>query len=153
MHIFFIDESGTPPGPGKLNDKYFVIGGLVIPEQVWHGLRDCLHGLKTRRKLVGELKWRYFAPGNTDAANPMASMKPDERNEIRQEMYQIICSCKSVKTMACVACIESAYNMPSVCNRDDLDFILFTDMPVHQRTSPGMKAVCQQQGSMDTLFR
>lgn len=131
MHIFFIDESGTPPGPGKGTDKYFVIGGVVIPEQVWHGIRDALLGMKARRRIYGELKWRYFAPNNNDSQNPMRAMDLKTRNEIRQEMYGIICSVKSIKSMACVACIESAYNMASCTDRDDLYH--YTYKPISER--------------------
>ena len=119
VHIFFIDESGTPPGLGKGRDKYFVIGGLVIPESVWHGIRNAVTGMKARRQLHGEIKWRYFAP-NDDPRNPMRGWPQDKKNEVREELYQIICSVKSIKSMACVACIESAYQMPSIADRDDL---------------------------------
>jgi hypothetical protein len=70
MHILFLDESGTPPNPGKCRDKFFVIGGLAIPDSVWHKVHDSLHGMKVRRRLNGELKWRYFAASNDDQANP-----------------------------------------------------------------------------------
>lgn len=61
VHILFIDESGTAPNPKKVKNKYFVIGGIIIPEAKWRKLSDLLQGLKIRRKLRGELKWRYFA--------------------------------------------------------------------------------------------
>jgi hypothetical protein len=131
MHILFLDESGTPPGPTKCRDKYFVIGGLVIPDGVWRKVHDALHGMKVRRHLVGEVKWRYFAASNTDPANPMREMTQGQRNEIRTEMYQIICSVKAIKTMACVACIESAYEMPSVTCSDDLYH--YTYKPLSER--------------------
>ena len=49
---------------------------MVIPEDQWHSVRDALMGMKVRRKLRGELKWRYFAPGNDDEANPNAEARP-----------------------------------------------------------------------------
>jgi hypothetical protein len=120
LHIFFIDESGTPPNSSGGADRYFVIGGLIIPDSVWHKIRDALMGMKIRRKIAGELKWRYFAPNNHESANPMRAMPFELRNEVRSEMYQIICSVKSVKALACVACIEAAYAMPSIVDRNDL---------------------------------
>jgi hypothetical protein len=131
VHLFFIDESGTPPSPSKGADKYFVIGGLVIPESVWHSIRDAVVGMKVRRGLRGEIKWRYFAPNNTDPANPLRGMTQDQKNEVREELYQIICSVKSIKSIACVACIESAYQMASICDRDDLYH--FTYKPLSER--------------------
>lgn len=148
MHIFFIDESGTPPGPGKGKDKYFVIGGVVIPEQVWHRIRDALLGMKTRRKLRGELKWRYFAPNNTDAENPMLGRSQDEKNEIRTELYQIICTVKSIKSMACVACIEAAYDMPSIKDRDDLYH--FTYKPLSERFQYYLQDLSRTVGRRET---
>src|SRR5437588_214875 len=148
MHIFFIDESGTPPGPGKGQDKYFVIGGLVIPEQVWHRVRDALVGMKLRRKLWGELKWRYFAPNNKDAANPMVNRSQEERNEIRAELYDIICSTKSIKSMACVACIEAAYAMPSIVDRDDLYH--YTYKPLSERFQYYLQDLSRTVGRTET---
>lgn len=108
-----------------------MIGGVVIPEQVWHRIHDALIGMKIRRGLRGELKWRYFAPNNHDENNPMRLREQEERNEIRAEMYEIICSVKSIKTIACVACIAAAYEMPSVGNRHDLYH--FTYKPLSER--------------------
>ena len=120
MHILFVDESGTAPNPGNSRSRYFVIGGVVVPENVWHRIRDALLGLKVRRKIRGEFKWRYFAPGNDDERNPMRRLQPEERNQIRSELCKIVCAEKSVRSIACVACIEAAYELASVDNRDDL---------------------------------
>ena len=30
MHILFVDESGTPPKPGKQYPRYFVVGGIYL---------------------------------------------------------------------------------------------------------------------------
>jgi hypothetical protein len=30
MHILFADESGTPPHPGQVSQRYFVIGGVIL---------------------------------------------------------------------------------------------------------------------------
>jgi len=147
MHILFLDESGTPPGPTKCRDKYFVIGGLAIPG-VWRRVHDALHGMKVRRRLVGEVKWRYFAASNTDNANPMREMTQAQRNEIRTEMYQIICSVKAIKTMACVACIESAYEMPSVTCSDDLYH--YTYKPLSERFQYHLQDLSRAVGRTET---
>lgn len=148
MHIFFIDESGTPPGPRGGKDKYFVIGGVVIPEQVWHRIRDALVGMKIRRQLRGELKWRYFTTQNSDKDNPMVGLTQAQRNEIRAEMYDIICSVKSIKTLACVACIESAYAMPSIGNRHDLYH--FTYKPLSERFQYYLQDLSRMVGRAET---
>lgn len=148
MHILFLDESGTPPSATKRKDKYFVIGGLAIPDGVWRKVRDDLFGMKVRRKIWGELKWRYFAPTNDDEANPMKKMDQEERNAIRSEMYQIIGSVKSVKAMACVACIEAAYQMPSITCADDLYH--FTYKPVSERFQYYLQDLSRAVGRTET---
>jgi hypothetical protein len=122
MYILFLDESGTPPASllAAKNQKYFVIGGLTIPAAEWKGIAAKLHGLKTRYGLRGELKWRYFAPGNDNAANPMRDLAFARRDEIRKEMLGIITSVKSVRVIAAVASIPAAFELYSVKNADDL---------------------------------
>jgi len=120
MHILFADESGTPPHPNQANQKYFVIGGVIVPEGAWHRLRDALLGMKIRRKIRGELKWRYFSPNNDDARNPMRELSQDERDEIRTETYSIMAREKAIKTLAAVCSIQAAYNMPSVNEQQDV---------------------------------
>ena len=53
-------------------------------------MRDGLMGIKIRRKIRGEIKWRYFAPNNDDARNPMRGMPPPERDAIREEVYKLL---------------------------------------------------------------
>lgn len=132
MHILFLDESGTCPGRNNKRHKYFVIGGLAIPEGKWSRMRDALLGMKRRRGLRGEIKWRYFAPDNTEQANPMKAMSSAERCDIRTEIYEgIICAEKSVKSLACVTCVEAAYKMPTATGREMLYH--YTYKPLSER--------------------
>lgn len=110
MHILFLDESGTPPKPAQGQQRYFVIGGVIIPEDVWHKTRDSLLGLKIRRKLRGELKWRYFSQSNTDQRNPMRDLDQATRDSIRTELYGIITKEPSIKSVAAVCSIQAAYS-------------------------------------------
>ncbi len=120
MHILFADESGTPPHPGTANQKYFVIGGIIIPESVWHRLRDAILGMKIRRKIRGELKWRFFSPNNDSADNPMKALSQDERDQIRTEIYGMITKEATIKALAAVCSIEAAYKMPSVTDQQGI---------------------------------
>lgn len=120
MHFLFMDESGTPPKPGADEPRYFVVAGAVIPEGVWHTLRDGLMGLKIRHRVRGELKWRYFAPANDDARNPMRGLNQTTRDEIRSDVYKLILTTRSVKTIACVVSGAAAYDMPSVNDQQDI---------------------------------
>ena len=148
MQMLFLDESGTPPSPTKLRDRYFVVGGLVIPDGVWGKVRDGLLGMKIRKRIVGELKWRYFAPANDDEANPMRGMNQTQRNEIRTEMYQIICGAKSVKAMACVACIEASYEKVHVNSCDDLYH--YTYKPLSERFQYHLQDISRAVGRPET---
>jgi hypothetical protein len=148
MHLLFLDESGTPPPPGRYRDKYFVVGGLIIPDGIWHKVHDQLHGMKVRRKLFGELKWRYFSPSNEQDENPMKGKDPQERNEIRAEMYQIICSNKAIRTLACVTCIRPAYELPSVTSAEDLYH--YTYKPISERFQYHLQDVSKVVGRKET---
>ncbi|MEI8125183.1 MAG: DUF3800 domain-containing protein [Parachlamydiaceae bacterium] len=63
MHLLFVDESGTAPPPHKTSTKYFVVGGVVIPEDRHHVEYDLNH-LKAQYSVRGEVKWRYFGQKN-----------------------------------------------------------------------------------------
>lgn len=70
VHIRFTDESGAPPKPGQKEPCCFVVGGVIVPEGVWRRIRDAYHGMRVRRRIRGELKWRFFAPNNQSPENP-----------------------------------------------------------------------------------
>ena len=115
-----MDESGTPPNPGLEAPRYFVVGGIIIPMAIWQSLRDGIQGLKIRLQIRGEIKWRYFSPTNDDARNPMRNFPHEQRNAIRDELYRIICTHRSVKTLACVVSCAAAYRMASVNGPQDI---------------------------------
>lgn len=119
MHILFVDESGTPPKPGQAVPRYFVVAGVIIPETVWHQTRDAVIGLKARRRIRGELKWRYFAPGNDDADNPMRGMAPADRDAVRSDVYQVITRNRLV-TVAAVCSGAAAYRQRWIEKQDDV---------------------------------
>jgi hypothetical protein len=35
MYILFVDESGTPPATASVNQRYFVLAGVVVPAAEW----------------------------------------------------------------------------------------------------------------------
>lgn len=115
-----MDESGTPPKPGAKEPRFFVVAGVVIPEAAWYTLRDGLMGLKIRHKVRGELKWRYFAPNNDDARNPMRLLPQPARDEIRRDVYKLLSGNRSVRTIASVVSSAAAYDMPSVNEQQDI---------------------------------
>ncbi len=120
MYILFLDESGTPPANATGPQRYFVIGGLVIPSTEWRNVYNRLQGLKTRHGIRGELKWRYFAPGNTDIANPMRAMTFADRDAIRREALAIIPAVPSIRVIAAIASVSACFGMRSITTPDDI---------------------------------
>jgi hypothetical protein len=121
MYLLFMDESGTPPKPGAQYPRYFVIAGVVIPEESWCEVRDDLLGMKIRRGIRGEIKWRHFAPDNDEAKNPMRKLAHADRDAIREEMFGIICTPRySIVSIAAVCSAEAAYKIASVTGQDDI---------------------------------
>jgi len=120
MHLCFIDESGTPAKPGAKKPRYFVLAGLIIPEERWHRIADRLRGLKTRFGYFGEIKWRYFAPNNNDAGNPMADWSFERRNDLRTQAVAIIAAEQSVKIIAGLCDCVLAYEKANVNTQNDI---------------------------------
>ena len=131
MYLLFVDESGTPPKPDSFGQNYFVIAGLVVPEDRWVGLNDKLSGLKRASAYFGEVKWRYFAPNNNDRDNPMADWDVERRNAFRNAVFAIITEIKSCKIIACVSEAPTAYGIGPVKSQSDLYFRTYK--PVTER--------------------
>ncbi len=131
MHLLFIDESGTPPKPQTAERGYFVIAGLVIPEDRWVGINDKLSGLKRASGYHGEVKWRFFAPRNNDADNPMVGWDQVRKNLFRDQIFSIIIETKSCKIIACSSESTAAYALGNVNSQEDLYFRTYK--PVTER--------------------
>ena len=165
MHLCFVDESGTPAKPGRDRPRYFVIGGLVIPEERWHGVRDQLIGLKSRMQYRGEVKWRFFAPNNKDASNPMLSWEFDRKEEFRRAIFKIVTETKSLRIIAGVCDAPLAYGLRNVNHQEDIYFrtykvvterfqYLLQDISrVSGRDTSGIVVADQRNGYQDQKMR
>lgn len=122
MHLCFVDESGTPTKPGQQGPRFFTFGGIIIPEERWHGVRLQFLGLKRQKKYHGEVKWRYFAPQNSDAENPMLDWDMARRNDFRSALFEIITGTKSIRLVCGVCEVPLAYGLGNVNNREDVYF-------------------------------
>ena len=162
MHLLMIDESGTPPKPGKAHPSYFVIAGVVIPEATWTMVRDALMGLKIRHRVRGELKWRYFAPGNEDERNPMRKLSQDARDAIRTDIYKIISGVGGMTSLAAVCSASAAYAMSSVNNQEDIYHLTYKviserfqyflqDQPWFDGKKPMGTIVSDHRGTQDDI--
>ena len=122
MHLCFVDESGSPAKLGRERPKFFVIAGLIIPEEKWHGIANKLTGLKSQFHYRGELKWRFFAPQNTDDDNPMLGWEQVNRDKFRAAIFNIVTGDKSVNIVAGVSEAAIAYQLANVNETADIYF-------------------------------
>lgn len=148
MHLLFVDESGTPPKPESPNQGYFVIAGLVIPEDRWSGMRDKLVGLKRAKGYRGELKWRFFAPNNSDDDNPMIEWEQVRKNELRDSVFKIVTDTKSCKIVACASESLTSYSLGNVNSQSDLYFRTYK--PVTERFQYLLQDITKASGR-DTM--
>lgn len=148
MHLLFVDESGTPPKPSGQAQAYFVIAGIVIPEDRWKGMREKLVGLKRSEGYRGEVKWRFFAPNNKDEDNPMREWPMDQRNLFREKVFSIITSTRSSRIIACISECPTAYGLGNVNSQDDLYFKTYK--PVTERFQYLLQDITRESGR-DTL--
>jgi hypothetical protein len=134
MHLCFLDESGTPPKPSAAGKgRYFVIAGVIMHEAQWHGIATDLAALCKRPeyRVTGEIKWRYFFPKCTDPDNSVAHLSEEVRNEFRRKLFELITARKSVKIVACVTCVDAAYEQSYINTEEDL--YTYTYKPVTER--------------------
>src|SRR5262249_23528873 len=132
--------------PQTLHPRYFVVGAIAVPESLWHRLRDAIFGMKIRRRIRGEFKWRYFAPGNDDPGNPMRRLDQAGRDQVRTEIYKIIAGERGIKTMAAICSAAAAYRMPSVTSQDDLYHLTYKT--VTERFQYYLQDLSSEQGDM-----
>ncbi len=119
MQILFIDESGTPPPVSSPdNSPYFVLGGVVIPEDFWHRIRDDLQHIKNKFDVEGEIKWRFFAPHSK--ANPLSHLEASQKEDFRSALFSILTKYKSVKLLSVICDAAHAYSKDYVNSPDDL---------------------------------
>ena len=120
MQLLFIDESGTPPPPTKKNTKTFVLGGIIIPDGIWHQVDNDLKNLKSTNNIRGEIKWRYFSPHNKDAENPFIDWSWENKDSFRKQLLFTISKYKSIKVIASYANVEEAYQQSYINNENDI---------------------------------
>ena len=153
MHILFVDESGTAPNPNS-KTKYFVLGGVIIPENAWLFVRNLLNTIRKNYSITGEIKWRYFSPHNTDEDNSVAHLSKDDKNAARKSILSILSKTKSIKTIAVITSVQAAYQRYEVVNADDLYHATYKPMTecfqyhLQEMAANGI-IVCDHRGPKD----
>jgi Protein of unknown function (DUF3800) len=122
MQILFVDESGTPPSSNKVaNEPWFVLGGIIIPEEFWHRVKNDLDSIKRKYSIIGEIKWRFFAPQKEwTKQHSLSHLNAQEKEALRTDLYGIIGKYKSIKTLTIITNTSSAYKLPYITTPDDL---------------------------------
>lgn len=121
MHILFVDESGSPPEREKAAQQpFFVLGGIVIPEDIWAKMAGDLARLKAQFQVTGEIKWRHFAPDKGGKPHPLSHLPGPAREELRTQLYQVIAKYKSVRLICVVTQTERAYEQAYITSGDDV---------------------------------
>lgn len=130
MHMLFIDESGSPPPPERsLASPYFVLGGVVVPEEVWGKLADELRRIKLRFEVAGEIKWRHFAPARDGRKpNALSHLDPERKEALRSSLYGAITRYRSIRVLGVVAHVPFAYESGKVETADDLYWACYRRM-------------------------
>ncbi len=108
MHLYFIDDSGDP----SRSTTHFVLGGVVIPGDQWHKLKDSFAYACERFKVHGEIKWRLFGkkPKPEDRENPISHLNFEEKDELRKLLLESLVKFNSVKIIASVVHLPTIYS-------------------------------------------
>jgi ribosomal protein L35 len=107
--------------PRKETDPFFILGGVVVPEDIWWKLDTDLKRLKARFKITGEIKWRYFAPGKEEnSKHALSHLSAKEKESLRTELYKVLCSYKSIRLVCVATNVSLAYGLPYIQTADDL---------------------------------
>ena len=120
MQLLFLDESGQITPKDKNHSKYFVIGGVSISENHWHELYKDLNEIKNKYEITSEIKWRYFSPHNNEDINGLKHLTFEQKNEVRDKIYELIVNYPSIKIFSRIIDIKEAYELPNINDPDDL---------------------------------
>lgn len=114
MHLHFTDDSGTILPPNRTDQKYFVLGGPVVPEEQWHNLEKEYSEICSHFAVKGEIKWRFFGQkeGFRDKGNTISHLNHHERDELRETLLRALVAHKSIKIINVVVHLPTIYQSP-----------------------------------------
>ncbi len=130
MQILFIDESGTPPPVANTESSpFFILGGVIIPEDSWHKIKKELDSIKKKFSINGEIKWRYFAPQNQHTKNnSLSHLTPEEKEKVRSNLFSVLVKYKSIRTICVITDTAKAYSLSYIKSPDDLYWYSYKQM-------------------------
>ena len=101
---------GTPPPQHTAEEVgYFVLGGVVIPEEVWLKLAADLKRMRATYGIEGELKWRFFAPEKGGKPTSLSHLDVGQKEALRTELYRALTAYRAVKIISVVTNTAAAY--------------------------------------------
>lgn len=101
-------------------DSRFVLGGLIIPEDVWPTLAEGLQTLRDKHGIHGELKWRHFAPHREGASHALSHLDAAAKDAVRSSMYRMVCEQESVRVIAVRVDVFATYREGIATTADEL---------------------------------
>ncbi|MGE0349126.1 DUF3800 domain-containing protein [Hydrogenophaga sp.] len=129
MQLLFIDESGTPPTAKSAADVgYFVLGGVVIPEEVWVKLAADLKRIKASYQVHGEIKWRHFAQDKGGKPTPLSHLPIEHKESLRRDLYRALTAYKAVKIISVVAHAPSCYGKGYIETPDNIYWLCYKQL-------------------------
>lgn len=130
MQLFFIDESGTiPPKLKHHGIEYFTLGGIVIPEDLWHEIDKELVIIKRKYSITHEIKWRYFSPQKCSSTqHALSHLSGAQKEDLRKHIYHLMTKFKSIRLICTVVDVQSAYKLDYVSNENDLYWYAYKQM-------------------------
>lgn len=129
MQLLFLDESGTAPAPkGVDNNPYFVLGGVIIPENYWKPLQRFLNSLKSEYRIIGEVKWRYFFPHHSSKKRHLSHLSLEQINEVRLRLFKAISEYPDLRIIAAVVNTKEYYEVNPDNNAEDMYHDAFSEV-------------------------
>lgn len=134
LQILFIDESGTiPPKNRQTDNGYFALGGVIIPEDIWHKVDKQLSLIKKDYGIIGEIKWRFFATQkkDTNVTTPLSHLTPESKDKLRLELFELLKRFRSIRSICAIVEIDKAYKLQFI--NDDKDLYWYAYKQVTER--------------------
>ncbi len=110
MRLLFVDESGNPTSHGKKGTDYFVLGGVVVPDGIWHKIEQKFNQLKKQYSVTGEIKWRYFSPYNGSTDNSLLNLDGNQKKQLRIDLLTMLTSFNCITIISVLCHTPSCYS-------------------------------------------
>jgi hypothetical protein len=140
-YTYFMDDSGNSNLYGE--GRYWVLGGIAMPEASWPHISNSVHDLRTRWKVPAdrELKWQDVGKRIAELTNPLRRRHPDvglsvahitevgDLEQLSREMVAIVAEDPAIRVLSAICVKQDALR---VCggegSRDAVNGRCYRDM-------------------------